>query len=271
MEVYLGPAGIPLIAKGKSTVEALKEIANLELNAFECEFVRNIYLKPKDAEEVGKIAKELGIKVSVHAPYFLNLCSEKERVIENSKKRILISLDRAERMNAECLVIHAGYYGRLTKEQAFEKIKQGIEDILSRFEGKTKIAIETMAKESQFGSLEEVIKLCKELGSKVIPLIDFAHIYVRNNGFINYSEIFDKLEVLKLKHINSHFSGVKYNLNTKKFVDVHVPIYRHPPFEPLAKEIVKRDLSITIICESPNLEKDALKMKRIFEKLTKDF
>lgn len=270
MKIYLGPAGIPLISKDKSTVEALEDIANLGLNAFECEFVRNIYLKPEDAEELGERARELGIRISVHAPYFLNLCSEKERIVENSKKRILVSLDRAERMNAECLVIHAGYYGKLTKEQTFEKIKEAMEDVLSRFEGDVKVAVETMAKESQFGSLDEVIELCKEV-ERVIPLVDFAHIYVRNNGFIDYCEIFDKLKVLRLKHISSHFSGVKYNLNKKRFVDVHTPINYHPPFKPLAEEIVKRDLNITIICESPNLEKDALRMKEIFERLTKNF
>jgi deoxyribonuclease-4 len=38
-----------------------------------------------------------------------------------------------------------------------------------------------------------------------------------------------------------------------------------PPFEPLARELAKRDITITLICESPLLEKDALLMKQMLE------
>jgi len=91
--------------------------------------------------------------------------------------------------------------------------------------------------------------------------VDFAHLYCRNNGKIDYSSILDRIK--SFKHIHSHFSNVRYNINTKKFVDVHVPINSHPPFEPLAKEILKRKLNITIISGSPKLELLILKMKRI--------
>ncbi len=267
MQVFIGPAGIPLALKGKSTLEALDYISKIGLNALEIEFVRKIYLKERDAKILGKKAEELGIRLSIHAPYFLNLASEREVVVKRSKGLILKSLEIGSAMNAECVVIHAGYYWKKGKEETFQKIKEGIEDILERFSGNTKLAIETMAKKGQFGDLDEVIKLCKEVNDKrVVPLIDFAHIYARNNGFIDYSEIFDKVKVMNLQHINSHFSNVKYNINTKRFQDIHVPINNHPPVEPLLKEIVKRAVNITIICESPLLERDALKIK---EKLTK--
>jgi deoxyribonuclease-4 len=131
---------------------------------------------------------------------------------------------------------------------------------------KTKLAYETMAKESQFADLDELLRLMKEVKSKLFTIcVDFAHLYCIGNGKIDYSAILDKLK--GFKHIHSHFSNVKYNLNTKKFVDVHVPIDSHPPFEPLAKEILKRNFDITIISESPKLELDSLKMKETFEKL----
>jgi len=44
-----------------------------------------------------------------------------------------------------------------------------------------------------------------------------------------------------------------------------------PPFEPLAKEIIKRKTDITIISESPITDLDSLKMKKIFEKLGHKF
>jgi deoxyribonuclease-4 len=45
----------------------------------------------------------------------------------------------------------------------------------------------------------------------------------------------------------------------------------HPPFEPLAEEILKRKMNITIISESPVLEQDSLKMLQIFKKLDSKF
>jgi deoxyribonuclease-4 len=65
--------------------------------------------------------------------------------------------------------------------------------------------------------------------------------------------------------MHTHFTSVRYR--NGKFVDEHEPIEREmPPFEPLARELAKRDITITLICESPLLEKDALLMKQILEK-----
>jgi len=270
MKIYLGPGGNCITAKESSTLGSFERLKELNLNAQEIEFVRSIYLSPKAAEEVGRLAKNYGILLSVHAPYFINLLSDKKETIEASIKRILESLDRAERMEAKFVVVHAAYYGKLSKEEAFKKMKEITLKIIEEMEKmdikKTKLAYETMAKGSQFADLDELLRLMKEVKSKLLTIcVDFAHLYCLGNGKIDYSAILDRLK--GFKHIHSHFSNVKYNLNTKKFVDVHVPIDSHPLFEPLAKEILKRNFDITIISESPKLELDSLKMKETFEKL----
>lgn len=272
MGIFLGPAGLPLSSKGVSTVEGIRRIGELGLDAMEIEFVRSIYLNEKSAEEISKVAKESNVRLSIHAPYFINLLSKNNSVIESSKQRIIRTAKIGEIVNADVIAIHVAYYSGLSMEDARNKLKGILIEIFDELKtsdiDNVKFGIEVMGKESQFGSLDEVIQLCKEVNHKqLVPYIDFGHIFVRNNGKINYSEIFDKLKPLKLDHINSHFEGVKFNLKTKKFVDVHTPINDHPPFEPLAKEILKRKLNITIISESPLLEQDSLKMKRIFENL----
>ena len=274
MKIFLGPAGIPTVAEDRTTEGGIKKVSEVGLNCIELEFVRNVYLNQKKAEEVGKLAKELNIQLTVHAPYFINLLSDKKSTVEASKKRILESLDRAERMNAKAVVVHAAYYGNLSKEEAFEKMKSITEEILDEAKkigiNKTLLAYETMAKESQFAGLEELLKLMKEMKSRQLTVnVDFAHLFARNNGKINYSEILEKLK--GFDQIFSHFSNVKFNVNTKKFVDVHVPINSHPPFKPLAEEILKRKLNITIISESPILEQDSLKMFKIFKSLDPKF
>jgi deoxyribonuclease-4 len=268
-KIFLGPGGNCITAKDKTTIGSLKHLKYIGLNAQEIEFVRSIYLNEKSAEEVGRVAKQLNIRLSIHAPYFINLASEKKQIIENSKRMILVCASIGEIIGADAVAIHSGYYGRFGKEKAYQMIKEAYLDILDRMKQKgiknVKLGLETMGKESQFGSLDEIIQMCKEVKG-LIPYVDWAHIYVRNNGRIDYGEIFEKLEVLKLEHINSHFEGIKYNTTAKKFVDIHVPIDSHPPFEPLAKEIIKRKVNITIISESPILEVDSLKMKKVLEK-----
>ena len=270
-KIFLGPAGIPISSKKGSTLDGIKTVRELGLNAMEIEFVRGVKMSRELAKKVGEFASQLNVRLSVHAPYYINLLSEKQEVVEASKKRILDSLDRAEIMGADVVVIHTGYYGKLNKEEAKEIVVERYSELLEMAKEigikKSKMALETMAKESQFADLDDILYVVKKLKKKVVPLIDFAHLFARWDGKIDYARILDEIEKLKIKHINSHFSNMKYIVNKKKFVDIHEPINSHPPFEPLAKEILKRGIDITIISESPILEKDSLKMKRIFEKL----
>ena len=268
MKIFLGPAGVPLVSKDRSSLGGLKTVKEIGLNAMEIEFVRGVKMQPKMAEEIGEVAKELGVSLSVHAPYYINLNSQKKQVIEASKNMIFDSADRAERMGAGAVAIHSAYYSGFNPEQTYEKTKEGFVDVLDKMKSSgiknVKLGIETMARWSQFGSLDECMKLAKEID--VIPFIDWSHLFVRGKGTIDYANIFDKLKKLKLNHIYSHFQNVEKN-KKGEFVDVHKPLDHSPSFEPLAKEILKRKTDITIICESPIIEQDSLKMKSIFEKL----
>ncbi len=271
MNIFLGPGGLPISSKGSSTVEGLKKVAEIGLNAMEIEFVRSIYLNDKTAAETREAAKEFGVRLSVHAPYFINLCSKEEKTIAASKNRILKSLEISEILNADAIAVHAAYYSGLTPDRAYEKLKENILEILDEMKSRgiknAKFGLETMGRSSQFGSLEEIIKMCKEVKNKqLVPYLDWGHLYVRGKGRIDYKEILNKLDVLKLDHINSQFTGVDKN-KKGEFVDVHTPMSEYPPFEPLAEELIKKKTSITIISETPLLEIDSLKMKETFEKL----
>ncbi|MBS7645545.1 MAG: TIM barrel protein [Candidatus Bathyarchaeia archaeon] len=269
MRIFLGPAGIPTAAGERSTTGGLLTLSQLGLNAMEIEFVRSIYLTRGNAEAVGELAGQLGIQLTVHAPYFINLLSEKRETAEASKKRILESLDRAEAMNAEAVVVHPAYYGGLGREEAFKEMEGITRELLDGAEslgGRVKLAYETMAKESQFAGLEELLRLVETVKSdRLTVCVDFAHIFVRNKGRISYPEVLDKLK--GLGHVYSHFSNMRYNPKTRRFMDVHEPIDGYPPFKPLAEEILRRKMDITIISESPILEVDSLKMKGILKEL----
>lgn len=263
--ILLGPAGVPMTCKNRDTISGIKHVRALGLGAMEVEFVRGVRMSNALAADVGETASMLGVELSVHAPYFINLASDKKPVIEASRKRILESAERAAAMSAKIIVIHAGYYGSLSLEQCYEQIKSELEGLSDKVRSngwKVLLGIETMGKMPQFAGLDDILRLCKEVKG-CVPYVDWAHIFVRNNGNIDYAQILEKLD---LKHIHSHFSNVKKN-KQGNYVDVHAPIDHAPPFDALAKVIMEKKSGITIISESPVLEQDSLKMKRAFEKL----
>ncbi len=270
VKIYLGPAGVPHSAKKKNTIDGIKTVKELGLNAMEVEFVQGVRMSKETAQEAGEVAKDLGVRLSVHAPYFINLCSEEEEKVKASKQRLLETADRAELLGADAIAIHIAFYGKMGPEECYQRVKAELGEVVdnARSTGikNVKFGVETMAKETAFGTLDEVISISKEIKG-VIPYIDWAHTFARQGGKIDYGEILDKLvKELGLTHINSHFESLE--IRKGKYIDEHRSIdYNTPPFEPLAKELITRDISITLICESPELERDALKMKEVLSRV----
>jgi len=226
-------------------------------------------MPPKQAEEVGKEARRLGVRLSVHAPYFINLSSDEPEKAEASKQRIIDSAHRAYLLGADAVAIHLGYYGKLGVEEAYTRIRDSLLDVRDRLGSMgvkgVMLGGETMAKSTQFGTLEELIELSRDVDI-VKPYIDWAHLFARNGGQIDYSSVLEKLKQAGITHVNSHFEGLKKRGGF--YVDVHDTVdVEAPPFRPLAEAIIKRGVDITLICESPYLEDDALKMKAVLEQL----
>jgi deoxyribonuclease-4 len=100
MNVWIGTGGSPISSKSRSSISGSERIKELKLNAMEVEFVRGVNMSNDLAEEVGKLAKELKIRLSIHAPYYINLTSTEKKKIEASKKRIIDSCERGYIMGA---------------------------------------------------------------------------------------------------------------------------------------------------------------------------
>ena len=268
MEIRLGPAGIPTKTTG-GTDQGIIDVAKMGLNAFEVEFVRGVHMSPEVAKKIGIIARENNVSLSIHAPYFINLCQTDNVKLSNSIRWIIDSLDRGRLMEAKLIVFHPGAYGKLSKDEAFERARDVCEE-LSKHGSDCKIGLETVGKAGQFGNLDENIRLSKAV-KNVVPVVDFAHIYARNGGHINYGAVLDKWMSFHMSHYHSHFSCINFTTvkngvggNEKN----HMPLIAgQPHFKDLAKEIIKRKMNITIISESPVLEQDSLIMKKEFQAL----
>ncbi|MDT7864058.1 MAG: deoxyribonuclease IV [Vulcanisaeta sp.] len=273
--VYIGPAGVPIGArerkKSAGTLDGIRYVSEVGLNAMEVEFVQGVRMNREAAQEAGELARELGVRLSVHAPYFINLCSEEAEKVEASIKRLQESLDRGEVMGATVVVFHPAYYGKLGPEGCYNAVKDAVLRVLDwmRESGIThvRLGLEVMARKSQFGSLEETFRLVREVNNpQVVAVIDWGHVYARNGGSIDYRAVLNMWrEYFGDQPMHTHFTCVKYK--NGEWVDEHEPMdTNNPPFEPLARELAGEDIEITIINESPLLEKDALRMKDILIK-----
>ncbi|MEM4366582.1 MAG: TIM barrel protein [Candidatus Anstonellales archaeon] len=266
-----GPAGIPIECKEKNTKAGIMFTASLCLNAMEMEFVRGVSLTEKAALEAKKAALERDVLLSSHAPYYINLCTKDSKKLERSKRNILISAKRTAQAGGKITVFHPGYYQGLEKEEAFQKAKKALVEIKESMDKEgveCMLGAETVGKRSQFGSLEENIRLGQEVEG-VVPVVDFAHIQARGDMQLikkeQFHALFERLEKVGFaKNFHSHFSEIEYSEKGERNHLVlgtnYVPDYRE-----LAKELAEGGWKGTVICESPLLEQDALKLKSKYE------
>jgi deoxyribonuclease-4 len=232
----------------------------MDLDCMEVEFTYGVRMDLKTAKAVGILAKEKGILLSVHAPYYINLASEEKEKLAASKKRILDSCQRAHHMGARNVTFHAGFYQTRTSAQTYERIKKaiiGLHKQIGRRKWRVTLCPEVTGKPSQFGSLEELLRLKKDTGCGIT--VDFSHLYARHQGDVDYGRILKKLP----KKFHAHFSGIAYGPKGEKKHIRTTPKF----FEPLAEELVKHNRDITIISESPKPYEDAVMMKQVIQNL----
>ncbi|MGB9937689.1 MAG: TIM barrel protein [Methanobacterium sp.] len=273
-EVRFGPAGRPIAYKGKTEKvgDYLKEI---RLNAFEYQATYGVRLSKQPGLELAKNAAQNDILISMHAPYYINMCSQKEETIKNSIKRLVQSASAGEWINAYRIVFHMGFYTKYSPEEARKKCENSIQTLLEKVESlgikNYTFAPETTGKKSQFGSLDELINICRSFDN-FAPTIDFAHMHAREGGSIkskeDYAKIFDKIEdELGLSVLHSHFTKIEYTDKGERRHHVLADENYGPPLIPLLEIISECDYNVTLICETPLIDIDAVMMKKEFLKI----
>jgi deoxyribonuclease-4 len=259
MKIFLGPSGSP----GKTTIDGLAAVRAMGLDAMELSFTHGVRMGIETAKQIGEANKKTKLKLSIHAPYYINLCSEKPAVRKDSIRRILDTCERAHYIGAEKVVFHPAYYGKMPKDECFAAVKDAVNsmmDLMRSDKWNVQLAPETTGRLAQFGTLEETIRLSDETGCSFC--IDIAHIYARNGGKINYGIVFDSIG---RSHVHFHFEGIQTN---KGGEGRHLVIEgNNPDFRQFAAELLKRDMGATIISESPVTWQDSLRMKKILEEL----
>ena len=257
MPIKFGPAGLGGVKQAVSNLEIYHKLG---LKACEIAFTHVIYIKRKeDALKIGKAAKKFGIKLSIHAPYWINLNSVDKEKIKKSKQRILKCCEIGTYLEAYRIVFHPGFYGEKDKNETYENIKTGILDIQKEIELKKytpKLAPETTGKINVFGSIDEISNLVKETGCDFC--IDFAHILARYKEY-KFKEVLKEFE--KHKELHIHFSGIEYG---KKGEKRHIKTSKTELKKLISN--LPREKNVVIINESPCSVKDSELGLRIYNK-----
>ncbi|MBE6589105.1 MAG: endonuclease IV [Ruminococcaceae bacterium] len=258
----------------KSTLQSPGWLREKELDAFEYEAGNGISGSEATLRAIGEKAREHGILMSLHTPYFISLSGVEEEKRLKSIDYIQKSLWAAELLGADTIVIHSGSAAKITREEAMALSK----DTLSRVAeavGKTSIrlGIETMGKVNQLGTLAEVIEQCK-VSPIYSPVVDFGHLNARNIGAAfpdadSYRRVFDEIGTSLgddfAKSLHCHFSKIEYTGAGEKKHLTFEDMQYGPFFEPLAEAIVREGVAPRIICESAGTQaEDALFMKNAY-------
>jgi len=269
--LLFGTAGVPLSAPASTTLAALDHVKNLGLDCLEVEFVKGVKMGNDTAALIGKKAASLGIRLSVHAPYYINLNSAEQGTRLASQEHLISSARLARILGAKSLVFHGGYYGHGTPEATYENIKRALRNVVSILKSEQNpvtLRPETMGKTSQFGSLDEILTLCREVDG-LLPCFDFSHLHARErteNSYRHYHHVLRKIEkklgTRAIGDMHIHIAGILYGEKGEiKHLDLHKSDFNYDGWLQALRDVGAAGM---VICESPNLETDALMLKDLY-------
>lgn len=274
-----GPAGNPdafYEAGYKASVEMPEWLSRQGLKLYEYQCSRGANISESTARSIGEKAAEYGVFLSIHAPYYISLATEDEATAANTRKHFLKSLTVAKWMGAKRVVFHMGGSGKMERRTALEKAKALFGSILTEVESLglhegVYLTPETMGKQNQLGTLDEVLELC-QMAHWVRPAIDFGHLHAVSGGQYTtkeeYAAAFDSVVNIlgepAAAQVHIHFSRIEFTKAGERrhwtFEDPY-----GPPFEPLLQVVAERGYSPWIVCESAGTQaKDACSMQEFY-------
>lgn len=273
-KLRFGTSGIPLSTPKSGTVEGIKRVKELNLDAMELEFVRSVYIKKDKTPEIKDQAQKNDVIMTCHAPYFINLNSDDKKKFHASITYITSSAAITSLCGGYSVCFHPGYYQKMNPNDVFKRMKEAMKKIseeVKSFDKKIWIRPETSGKVAQFGNLKELFDLSSEFDN-ILPCIDWSHLHAFTNGKYNSTEEFrevlnlmeKKLGRKALDNVHFHCQGVEY---TEKGERWHLNLKESDlKWEELLNTWKEFKLKGVVIAESPNVEQDSMMLKKLYNK-----
>lgn len=282
MSARFGPAGnsISFTTQGyKHSLQVPQYLEKMGLTAFEYQCGRGVNIGLDKAAQLGELAKQKDIKLSLHAPYYISMSSVEEQKRLNSINYILSSARAVNAMGGDRIVVHTGSCGKISREQALtlaiDTMRMALDALDNEGLSHIRVCPETMGKINQLGTLGEVLSLC-EIDERLIPCIDFGHLNARTLGglatFEDFEDVFNQIEnrlgVSRLREFHSHFSKIEYTTGgEKKHLTFEDTVFG-PNFEPVMELTARKNCSPIFICESDGTQaEDAKAMQNYYLEL----
>ena len=281
MRAMFGVAGVPeeFYENGlKSTVQAPGMVARYGLDCFEYQCGHGVQLSAATAGKIRAKAEEHGVRLSLHAPYYISLSSSDELIRDKSVGHILKSARALRALGGTRMVVHSGSLSCMTRAQALQLAadtlrraqtaldENGYEDIV--------LCPETMGKIGQLGTMEDVAFLCG-VDERMTPTIDFGHLNARTFGALKEKEDFlavldffiNALGLQRMLRFHCHFSRIAWSAGGEKAHLTFADESYGPSHIPFIEAVCARGLAPVVICESAGTQaKDAKVMKDYYEK-----
>lgn len=274
-KLLFGTAGVPNSTQKKNNpIEGVKQIHALGLDCMQLEFAHGVRMKEEVSSALRKVSYELGVPLTSHGPYYINLNAREQDKIDSSVERIIQTAKISDLCGAESMTFHAAFYMKDSPFDVFDLVEKSmnvIEERLSRLDIEIELRPELTGKTSQFGSLDELITLTKNVSS-CAPCMDFSHLYARTGKYNTEAEfkevltrIKDEIGANSLANMHIHISGISSNSKGDlKHLNLAMSKFN---WQDLLKSLKDFNCGGYIICNSPNLEEDALLMKEFYNSL----
>jgi deoxyribonuclease-4 len=273
--LLFGTAGVPNATQKKnSPVDGVQKIHELGLDCMQLEFAHGVRMKEEVSSALRKVSYELNVPLTSHGPYYINLNAREQDKIDSSVERIIQTAKISDLCGAESMTFHAAFYMKDSPYDVFDLVEKSmnvIEERLSRLDIEIELRPELTGKTSQFGSLEELISLTKSVMS-CKPCLDFSHLFARNGEVNDYEGFMQTLTRVEndlgraaLDEMHIHISGISSNSKGDlKHLNLNQSDFN---WKDLLKALKDKECKGYVICNSPNLEQDALMLKEHFTKL----
>lgn len=281
--IKFGVAGNPqdfYDKKNKVSEQMPKYLNEMGLDAYEYQCSRGVRVSDDKINKIKSEAINNNIILSIHAPYYISLSTQEEDKKIATIKYIIDTMMVAKKMGAKEVVVHAGSLLKLDRKYAVDcackLLKRAYDEADTLGLSDITLCPETMGKLNQLGNSEEIIKMCK-VDDRLIPTIDFGHLYCRTLGKLNtYEEWLKELKIYieelgynRMKNFHAHFSKMIYTQNGGEKCHVTFEDKEFgPSFYNVACVLKELKLEPTIICESAGTQSvDAKTMKEIYNNI----
>lgn len=180
----------------------------------------------EDAEKFKTSMKENGIKdVYIHAPYIINLASDKNTTRFGSVKILREELERGTRIGARAIMFHPGSAKAVGREQGVEMVIKGLDRIMDGYDGSCQLLIEISAGAGEVmgDQFEEIAAFIggAQRGSEIGVCFDTQHAFASGYDLRTEKDVaatfklFDKTIGLK-KLVASHCNDSKVEFGAHK-------------------------------------------------------